>query len=354
MYKKMLLSASLLSIMFLSGCKDRSEVFIIEEDTVRFSNNAIVEMPNLRNSEKRGFSDLNCDGVEDMLEINDESSLFSMKDKYKINFFEGYLQDGETHYKSPRKIEIDIDLSYFKQALKIDTADLNGDQCADIVFTSVITKWRKPTTLQMKVAMNMGELKFLSSEMNMKMNTKDRNGFQYWFNELVKDIASDEDSSLSSYLKMDWADFDGNGTDDLALFVDDNDSLDIGIFYTEHTPMLKPSFVSLENFWIEKFLYQAHVNGIDTGDMNGDGLADIILERPVNGEKLFSGFAMNKGDRFAINQDKVHYFNVKTDYFSKASKRDVFDDNGDGKDDVVYITEMEDKPVKMVFKSQTK
>ena len=55
MLKKITLTIVLASAVLMAGCKDRSEVFIIEEDTVRFSNNAIVEMPKLRNSEEKRF-----------------------------------------------------------------------------------------------------------------------------------------------------------------------------------------------------------------------------------------------------------------------------------------------------------
>lgn len=350
--KTILLLATMTMLTLISGCKKRSEVLIVQENTVKFEQAVIYEMPHLRYSEKRGFADLNCDGVEDMLEINDESSFFESAEEYNINFFEGHIENGETLYKKSKIIPIKIDLKWFVNAMKIDTADINGDGCADVVFTSVLSEYRKPTRLQIKVAFNMGDLTFITTEKNVKINTNDGHGFQYWFNELVKDIASDEDSSLSSYLKMDWADFDGNGTDDLALFVKEDSSLDIGIFYTEKTSLLQPTFSHIENFWVQNFLFGANVSGIDTGDINGDGLSDIIIEQYSKGETLKTGFAMNRGENFVINRDLVSAFGTETDLFSKARKRDMLDNNGDGKDDIIYITERDDKPIKIVFLSK--
>lgn len=349
--KKLIFALTLSTMLF--GCtKERSEEIKKEEDTINFNNASIVRMPKMSNSDKRGFSDLNCDGIQDMIEINDESDFFSFNNKYELTYFEGYINNKSVNYKTSKKIPINIDLSIFREGLKIDTGDINGDKCDDIIFTSVISNMGDNTKLQTKVAFNLGDLNFVTNKNEIKMVSQDNNDFQYWFNQLVEDISYSEDDSLNDYLKMDWADFDGNGTDDLVLFIDEgNYDLSIAIFYTNENNSYQISFSRLENFYLENFLYYSNVSRIDTGDVNGDGLNDIIIDNPIFGDKLKTGFAINKGDSFVINNEKTMEFGIKTDLFSKVSKRDMFDDNNDGKDDIVFITEKDDIPIKIVFTS---
>ena len=350
MFKKITLTS--LILLSLTACKGRDELLNVEEDKVSFSENKMVYLPNITNSEKRSTADLNCDGIDDMIEINDESSFFSFDEKYEMKFYEAYLDKEKIkHYKNSKTIQIDIDLSMFSDGLKIDTADINGDQCDDIVFTSLISKNSKETKLNLQIAVNQGNLTFIPSISNLELKNSGERDFTFWLNDLVSEIRYSEDESISDYVKMDWADFDGNGTDDLAIFVRDYYSVDIGIFMTEYIGGIQPYFSSLENYFLENVLIGATISRMDTGDLNGDGLADLLFPFNVRGEKIKTGFALNDGDGFKINSDKTNFFNVKTDIISKVTKRDTTDENNDGKDDLIYITEINDKPVKMVFYS---
>lgn len=340
----------LLSTLSLFGCKERSEVIRVTSNKAQFDQGYIKPMPTLRNSEKRGFADFTCDGVEDMIEINDEK-FFGQE--YKINLFEGYLdENNQVQFKSKRVVDLGIQLNNWSSQTKMDTADINGDGCADVVFSDISTSWRD-VHVRLEVAMNLGDMRFSTRTTPVKMDKGAE--FTYWFKELVKDISLSEDESLSDYVKMDWEDWDGNGSDDFMIFVDDNNSLDMAVFLTEKTYKLIPHFVAQENIWSQNFMFGLRANHIDVADVTGDGHADILVYKSNTSKDgyYYERYALavyNDGE-LSIERDKTLRVKADLDFFSKASKRDITDMTGDGKSDIVYVTESNDQPIMLVWES---
>ncbi len=339
----------MLSAISLVGCKTRDEVLIIDTNEVAFDVGYVKEMPKLRNSEKRGFADFTCDGIEDMIEVNDEK--FFGQD-YKINLFEGYEKDGMVYFKDKRVVNLGIELNSWSSQTKMDTADINGDGCADVVFSDISTSWRD-VNIRLEVAMNLGDVRFSSRTTKVKMNKG--SDFTHYFKEMVKDISLSEDESLSDYVKMDWEDWDGNGSDDFIIFVDDNNSLDMAVFLTEKTHKLTPEFVRQESVWADNFMYGVSAYNIDVADVTGDGHADVLV---YSGNKSKNGFYYEKyavaiydEGELSIEKDKLVKVKADLDFFSKASKRDVADITNDGKSDIIYVTESNDKPIMLVWES---
>lgn len=330
--------------MGLTGCfAKRHEVYKPQLNELKTMTTGSVEnMQKLRNSEKRGFADFDCDGVEDMVQINDEK-LFGQD--YKMDFFKGYYDNDELRFKTPQKINLDIK-SFWGENVKLDSGDLNGDSCADIVFTTLEMN-RSKIAFKMSVAMNQGNLNFTSE--NIKLNAPKNNDFSKYLSYLIRDISFNEDESIYDYIKMDWADFDGNGTDDFAIFLDDDSDLSFAVYYTEKTSDIKPKIVGFDDYWIQKVMYGARIKDLDTGDLNGDSLSDIVIAFDKNGQYINYAVVMNKNGKFIPHKDLKLYSPIKEDFIVKATKRDLFDNNGDGKDDFVWITEKDDKPLKVVW-----
>lgn len=341
-----------LPVILLTGCfKGRDEVYIPKDNSLSFNaTSSIKKMPNLKGSEKRGFADFDCDNIEDMVQINDEK--FWGQD-YKFDFFKGYYEDGTTKYLPSKKINISINKkSWGSSQIKFDTADIDGNGCADIIITSVQDKLGKGAVLRMSVAMNQGDLTFTSS--TTQVQTKGVTQFTDYFSDLVREISLSEDESLSDYIKMDWADFDGNGSDDFAIFMEDGSSLSVGIFYTEKIASLSPQFVEFDDFWIPHFLYGVSIRNLDTADITGNGKADIATYMHKNENYLKFAVALNKSDNFIPHKDIYLKMTKENDFFSKAKKLDIYDDNGDGSDDFVFITEIDDQPVKYIWNTYAK
>lgn len=344
---KILLIASI--ILTQAGCKTRDEVLNVQSNVVDFKNGYVMELPKLRNSEKRGFADITCDGIDDMIEINDEKFIGQ---EYKLNVFEGYVEDGKIKYKDKKIVDIDIELHTWSSQFKMDTADINGDGCADVVFSDISTSW-KDVNIRLEAAMNLGDFRFSSRTTKLKMNNNQ--DFNYYFKELVKDVSLSEDESLSDYVKMDWADWDANGSDDFMIFVDDNHSLDLGIFLTEKSHSLNPTFVETENVWAKNFMHGINAYNIDVEDVTGDGHADVLVY--VNYKKkdgyYYERYAVAIYDEgeLSIEKDKILKVKAEIDFFTKAKKRDITDMTNDGKADIVYVTESDDKPVMLIWEA---
>lgn len=337
----------LISCLTFFGCKDRNEVLDVGEPLVNFSHGVVADMPTgMVNSEKRSQGDLDCDGIEDMFEIND-TKFFGQE--YKMNFYKGKIEDNKRIFEKPIIIDLGIKLNNWSSQVKMDSAHLNKDQCIDIVFVDV-----KKNQIRMEVAMNQGNFLFTKETKKMKV---DKNiNFLYYFKELIEEISLSEDESLSDYLKMDWADWDGNGTDDFHLFVKDGSSLDIGVFLTENTNTLIPKFKSFENVWVQDFLYHASIRELDTGDLNGDGKSDIaVYLKSKNKDNIHSSkyaIAIQENGELSIQQDKLLKANANLDFFKKVTKRDIVDENNDGFDDLIYITEVDGVPSRIIWYSK--
>ena len=344
----MKVSVLLCSVLTLLGCKDRSETVNYGENLVDFSYGYVQKMPTtISNSEKRSQGDLDCDGIEDMFEIND-TKLWGQE--YKVNFYKGYMEGDKRMFKSPKVVNLGLKLNNFSSQVKLDSAYLDYDKCIDIVFVGV-----SKNNIIMEVAMNQGDLKFTRDTAKMKVNPKVE--FLGYFRDLIKEISLSEDETLSDYLKMDWADWDGNGTDDFLLFMKDGNSLHVGIFYTDSSSGLIPEFSHFEEDWIQDFLFHVRIRTLDTGDLNGDGKSDITaLYSQKNSKGIHTSkyviAVQDKEGELVIQPDKILKANVDLDFFKSVSKRDLTDENNDGKDDIIYITEEDNVPVRIIWYSE--
>lgn len=341
-------SVLLCSALTLLGCKDRSEVVNYGQNLVDFSDGYVQKMPTtISNSEKRSQGDLDCDGIEDMFEINDTKF---WGQEYKINFYKGYMDGDKRMFEPPKVVDLGLKLNNWSSQVKMDSAYLDYDQCIDIVFVDVSKK-----NIRMEVAMNQGNLKFTKDTMKMKVNP--RVEFLGYFRDLIEEISLSEDETLSDYLKMDWADWDGNGTDDFLLFMKDGRSLHIGIFYTESASGLVPEFASFEEEWVQDFLYNTPIRTLDTGDLNGDGKSDVTaLYKESNSKGVHTAkyviAVQDEEGNIVIQPDKTLKAKVDLDFFKSVSKRDLTDENHDGKDDIIYITEENNVPIRVIWHSE--
>lgn len=337
----------LLSSLVLSGCKTRDEIVVRGNNHVDFTAGLIQKMPlNMTNSEKRSQGDLNCDGIEDMFEINDTK--FFTQD-YKINFYEGFMNNKIREFKEPIVLNLGIKMSNWSDQVKMDAAYLNDDKCIDIVFADI-----DDDVLRLEVAMNQGG--FIFTKDTSKMEISSNISFLHYFKELVNEISYSEDESLSDYLKMDWVDWNGDGLDDFILFVKDRHSLDMGIFITEYSNRLTPAFKSFENVWVQDFLYSTQIRNLDTGDFDGDGKGDVaVFIKSKTKDNIYTStyaVAIQRDGELIIQEDKHVNATASLDFFSNVKKRDIVDENNDGKDDLIYITESNDKPIRIVWLSK--
>ena len=151
-------------------------------------------------------------------------------------------------------------------------------------------------------------------------------------------------------MKIDWSDFDGNGTDDLALFVDDSNNLDLGIFYTNAADHNMPTFTNMKNFYIENYLHGLNIINLRTFDANGDGLADISIPHTFDSNSFSLSFLINTNNsEFRFNKDIQFTRPKNIDFFIKAEKYEFADENNDGIEDFIQITEIDNKPAKIVY-----
>ena len=156
-----LLVATSLVAMLTSSCISREEAFGKNPQTITFNQPVEYSMPDIHQMvEKRGFNDFTCDGLTDMVEIN--NTKFFAQD-YNMKIFPGYLNlDGVIQF-SDKSYIVDLPLKkdWFIGTPKFDTADVNNDGCADISLTEYNSSWGTDKVV-MKVAINNGNGKIFN------------------------------------------------------------------------------------------------------------------------------------------------------------------------------------------------
>lgn len=334
-----------------------------------------IKLNKISRSEKRGFADINCDGIEDMLEISnrkeDDGSFFGTR-KFSVLVYEGKNVNKKLHFSDTSyKIMLPLDKKY-SNYVKIDTAYINKDKCADIVFSYYNTISEQ---LHLGIALNNGNRTFDSFNQSVEIKkgssiieagqiasvSSEIDGIMdgvmlgIAFNNMFQGLMfgmyfSHDGPNLEDYLKIDWADYNGDGLDDFIVMINRNKSdyaLETVIFYNSgeiNKNLLyfnKVEKAKVENYWKGGL----HISYMDSEDFNGDGKADLI-------GRSFS----RKGEYNIVPLIKKHdkweeskYFKIKLnhelDVFVKSSKFDSFDINFDGKADIVRMGEVDDNPV---------
>ncbi|GIC77652.1 hypothetical protein FMO003_23460 [Moritella sp. F3] len=350
MVKKTLVCSVVAIILMttLTGCKKRTEYFPNAPEDVTFSEPFVVELPAESSyAEKRKFIDINCDGIEDMLEVRD-TKIWSQE--YEATVFlgeknkDGYLQftsNGMYSFKLP------MEKSWASTMTKIDSADVNGDGCGDLVFTEYKAGFSEDTYIA-KIALNQGDGKTFKFATEQITETIPLEEVILRFIDLF-DTSSQED--LASYFTMDWSDANGDGRDDLHLFWKSNRDLYGSVLLSmdvEHA-LSEFAFGNEREFILNNFLVSRNggtytVRRLDTEDFNGDGIGDLILHSN-SGTRIDLSPALGKIDGDSLNYT-VNKMSSGTgadlDFFS-FEKIDTFDVNFDSCADYVHLGVLETK-----------
>lgn len=285
---------------------------------------------------KRGFCDVNGDGLTDMLEINDRA-LFGQN--WLAQIFLGRREtDGLLHFTRPYTTAFPLHADWIRSSLiKLDTADVNGDGFCDVVMTQYQEGLRHDQ-FHIIVGMNQGDGR------RFRFVDDVRRGQMPASVQILRTIESalddDGDSSdLAEWFKMDWADADGDGRDDLWLFwrtdwLGRHLRVEIWPSTTPKGAMDAISLGSATQVSLPGFLTAMSVRDIDTEDMNGDGRADLVIYRPRIGTALQVAYARNDGGSLVVHRDFDGH-EIEMDYWG-FEKRDTFDINLDGCADYVH------------------
>ena len=264
-------------LLFFVGCESRDDLTKSFPDNIKHSPNSIIKLSkNVSNSDKRGFNDFDGDGVTDMIEVNDEA--FFSQD-FQVRIFKGHKNKNILSFSNDYvKVPLNIKTSWGVSNLKIDSADVNGDGLADIVFTEYKEGWRKDD-IKISIAINIGNLKFKESLLEFNYVTSDYTSFSDFFNFTLSsyDYSYGEDETLYDYLKMDWGDVNGDGKDDLVLiWRNGRYDIEVDVLFTSFSKN-KVQFSGNETYNIKNFMKNRYIRKIDTGDYNGDGYLDILV-----------------------------------------------------------------------------
>lgn len=282
---------------------------------------------------KRGFCDVNGDGLTDMLEISDHALVH--QDWQADIFLAQRSKDGLLGFRRPYKVHFRLQANWLRSSLiKLDTADINGDHYCDLVMTQYQAGLRSDR-FHIMVGMNAGDgrtFTFVEDISRSKVPMAEQ---------LLRAIEhlQDEGEDIRDWLKMDWADFDGDGRDDLWLIsrrdlLGRHLNVEVWPSTTEKENRSELTFGPEQRFSLPGFLTALHVADIDTEDMNGDGRADVVIYDPYIGTRLRVAYARNTDKGFVIHRD-FQGREIEMDYFG-FEKRDTFDINLDGCADYIH------------------
>jgi hypothetical protein len=367
MFKKTILSSIILTTIALTGCKDRavveSELGYVNQ-TVTFNAPIIHQTTQFYNSTKRGIDDYNCDGIEDMVAMSDQTSWFEKQD-FKADFYEGYYKDGFLNFKpSINKINIPFRVEKWVDQFKLDSVNVNNDTCSDIVYTGFTDNYNG--RFKLKFAINDDRQDIYSNERMIPLEThfnnkeyyksgigQTENAFIEFIHEMQEEVYYDsEEDSIYSYLKQDWCDVNGDGADDFILLWDLKDNLSVLVAYSsQYGETGYSQFVDTERFFIKDFLDSRSIANIDTEDYDGNGTCDIISYKKTSND-LILNIATFKNNTLIPEKRQILKMPEGLDWHSDAEKFDTFDRNKDGKADLNFITEKNDKQVIVTWTSK--
>lgn len=279
-------------------------------------------------AKKRGFGDFNGDGIEDMIEIRDEVWIGQE--------FHGYIfhgrkdENGKLAFaEEAREVVFPNKLKWWTSQTKLDVGDINGDGFCDVIFSQYNARMQRDD-LHFAFAINNHKEKFLL--VNAQMRYAERSTFSEILLKAVDRMSTDEDEGIDDWLKMDWADINGDGSDDFVMMWWNSE---LEVIYTEKTPIDQKAVIFKEEgyFKVKGFLIHRNIREFDTEDFDGDGKDDLLIQE--GHKNLWLSVALNRGDHFEKHKDfhtsipSVSYFNFR--------KFDTFDVNFDNCADFIKI-----------------
>lgn len=326
------LAAALLGLVGV-GCS-REEVTRNAPPALRLGRAGEIPLPDEAYfADKRGFCDVNGDGLTDMLEIGDHALIGQ---SWQADIFLGERsREGLLHFRRPYKTSFPLRAEWLRSSLvKLDTADVNGDGFCDVVMTQYQAGLRSDR-FHIMVGLNAGDghrFTFVEDISRSKVPL----GEQLL---RVMEHLQDEHDDIKSWLKMDWADFDGDGRDDLWLisrrdFLGRHLTLEVWPNTTEKGARQALTFGPEQQVSLPGFLTRLSVANADTEDMDGDGRADLVIYDPHIGTGLRVAYARNSAAGFVIHHDFEGH-EIEMDLIG-FEKRDTLDINLDGCADYVH------------------
>lgn len=323
----------LLSVLLASGCS-RESTFPGAPPAPQLGAAGLVPLPDEASlAEKRGFCDFNGDGLTDMVEISDRAIVGQ---DWQGLIYLGRRGDRERlAFTRPYAVSLPLTAKWLSSQVKIDTADVNGDGFCDVVMTQYRDGVLKDT-FHITIGMNQGDghrFRFVEDITQSRIDAGEQ------LLRLLALLGFDTDERVSNWFKMDWADMDGDGRDDLCLFWRaDWLARDLMLeVWPSTTPKEQRSAVTLgapRRFALPRFLTNLKISALDTGDLDGDRLADILIYDPRVGTQLRIAYARNSGSQFVVHRD-FWGSEIEMDFIG-FEKRDSFDINLDGCDDYVH------------------
>jgi hypothetical protein len=354
--KKLSLGIILLSFT-LTSCGDTENPFSIVENTVRFmsADKQVMVNKNASYAEKRGFNDFTGDGIEDMIEIEDEK--FFGQD-YKVRIFPGMKnKDGLLAFDDPYKVDLKLKYSWFSSYTKMDTADVNGDGAADIIFSTYKDNAFKEDQYFIAIGINQGDGKnFVFKEKIEVKDAKTSNSYfksmdmQYFLINYSSSLYSTyggHGESIRDYLKIDWADINGDKKDDFVMFWRTSSyDVHVSVVYSSAKGN-SLTFNGAETFELEDFVSGDYAfKAIDVEDFNGDGFQDIINWYAGMGDSITFKVALNtkKFSKKLFFIQEPEFESTEIDNFKTFGfeKRDTLDLNMDGCADYLHIGRIKD------------
>lgn len=147
---------------------------------------------------------------------------------YEATIFLGFNNDGglvQFEAESAYTVKLPLDKSWMSDSTKIDSADVNGDGCGDLVFSEYAQSFSKDS-FHVKIAINQGDGKTFLFAQDRYAEILSLEHSILRIIDVFDEIYSPSDGdSLNSYFAMDWNDANGDGRDDLHIFWKDNSDL---------------------------------------------------------------------------------------------------------------------------------
>ena len=338
--------------MSIIGCSKHSDYFGENKTLTTFSKPHIVKLPDaVSYATKRKIVDYNCDGFEDIIEVNDEKVGFG--EDWQGTVILGTDSNPLSFQNKRTKIKLPQTTGF--NSFKIDSAYVNDDKCGDIVFTEYIAKFGS-YEYKASVAINLnatGEFKLIQNS-HREFLSYEETVMQIL--SLLFDSYGHYGDSISDYLMIDWGNFNGDEHDDLYILW--RDSYDLYVTIVPVVTVLEDDLILGEpiEITIPKFFAGNYsMRHVDTEDFNGDGYLDIIATIRYKDEvKINLATSQFSKDSYSYYVQKEQIgFGADLNLFD-FEKVDTFDANKDGCADYAHFGILDGlhKPTNTIYDNQ--